>query len=75
VGKDPRKDGRRRNLEGAAILEKMTPKEEVGLRPEEFWETAWESCLSATVSGAGVGRCQEEVLCKYLSIARIKDYF
>lgn len=51
VGKDPRKDCGRRDVEGAAILEKMTPKEEVkvGLRPEEFWEAAWESCLRATM--------------------------
>lgn len=59
------------------FLEKMLPKEEVkvGWRPEEFWEAAWESCLRASVRGRNETVPREEVLCKYLSIARIKDYF
>lgn len=60
MGKDSRKECGRRNLEVAAILEKRLPKEDVkvGLRPEGFWEAAWESCLRATVLGAAMERCQ-----------------
>lgn len=56
---DPRKDCGRRNLEAAAILGKMTPKEEVkvGLKPEEeFWEAASEpQCQGQEWNGAKGG--------------------